>query len=203
MTTSASGEQFSLRSPRGEQVQIEWSMIGRHNVANACAAVAAAHHVGVPLSVSAQALSAFRGVKRRLELRGEPGGVEVYDDFAHHPTAIATTLEGLRARERSGSLIAVIEPRSNTMRGGEHRGQLAQATILADHVFWYEPPGLNWSLQRIVGDSSTSAEVSSDLEELAKAVACRVDPGDTVVVMSNGGFGGFHDLLIETLAKSQ
>lgn len=200
---SPAGDRFELCSPLGEQVSVAWTLIGRHNIENACAAVAAAHHVGVPLKVSAEALACFRGVKRRLELRGEPRGIRVYDDFAHHPTAIATTLEGLRAWNQTGKLIAVIEPRSNTMRSGEHRDRLAQATRQADRVFWYQPPGLNWSLQSIVDESETSAEIHSDLVVLAKAVAGQVAPGDVVVVMSNGGFGGFHELLIQALGTSQ
>jgi len=194
------GERFLLRDPQGGSVEVEWSLIGRHNLANACAAAAAAHHVGVSLSVIGQALSAFSGVKRRLELRGQPKGVAVYDDFAHHPTAIATTLEALQNRRGGGRVVAVIEPRSNTMRSGSHGRQLAAATGAADHVFWYQPPGLDWSLERIAEESDVPSEVVSDLGQLATAVATIVEPGDAVVIMSNGGFGGFHQRLLEVLA---
>jgi len=156
--------------------------------------------VGVSLSVIGQALSAFSGVKRRLELRGQPKGVAVYDDFAHHPTAIATTLEALQNRRGGGRVVAVIEPRSNTMRSGSHGRQLAAATGAADHVFWYQPPGLDWSLERIAEESDVPSEVVSDLGQLATAVATIVEPGDAVVIMSNGGFGGFHQRLLEVLA---
>ncbi len=202
LALTPAGERFELHNPRGGKRVIEWSLIGRHNLANACAAAAAASHVGVPLAVIASALAHFEGVKRRLELRGTPGGVAVYDDFAHHPTAIATTLEAMSNREEGGRVFAVIEPRSNTMRGGSHRNQLPEATRAADHVFWYQPPGLDWSLERIVEASEAPAEVSSDLEQLAADVAQLAKPGDAVVIMSNGGFGGFHQKLIDVLTLS-
>ncbi len=199
---SASGEQFKLASPTGQSYGCSWSLLGEHNVANACAAVAAAHHVGVPVEVACEALAGFVGVKRRLELRGEPAGVRVYDDFAHHPTAIQSTLEGLRASLPNGRLIAVIEPRSNTMRSGLHGQRLAESTAAADAVFWYQPPGLDWSIERMVTQGSSSANVVSDIDTLVSTVAAAVQTGDSVVIMSNGGFGGFHERLLAALETS-
>lgn len=192
------GSAFRLHSGT-TGAQVRWRHIGEHNVANAAAAAAAAAAVGVPLATSANALAAFAGVKRRLELRGSPGGVAVYDDFAHHPTAIATTLAGLRARGGNGRILAVIEPRSNTMRSGIHAPRLAASTRGADRVFWYQPAGLDWALERIVDTDADGVEVWSDLDGLVGAVASAAKPGDAIVIMSNGGFGGFHERLLATL----
>ncbi len=172
---------------------------GLHNVENAVTAVAAARHVGVPPAVAAEALAGFGGVKRRLELLATIGDIAVYDDFAHHPTAIATTLQGLRARSRAGRLIALIEPRSNTMRMGEHRQQLAAATAAADRVFWFQPPGMDWSLDSVVEHSRSPAELVGDIDVLAQKVAAQARPGDQVVIMSNGGFGGIHEKMLAQL----
>jgi UDP-N-acetylmuramate: L-alanyl-gamma-D-glutamyl-meso-diaminopimelate ligase len=206
---AADGSDFSVIPYQGEPVNVRWDNCGLHNVENALCAMAAAHHVGVPASIAAQALATFEGVKRRLELLGTIGGVAVYDDFAHHPTAIATTLQGLRARFDSasmppGRLIALIEPRSNTMRMGEHRAQLAAATADADQVFWFQPPGMQWSLESVIEESPVPAELMSDLDDLVGTVAALVRPGDQVVIMSNGGFGGVHQkLLTKLLTQSE
>lgn len=199
---SAAGEEFLLRDPAGHVEQIAWSMLGEHNLANACAAAAAAHHVGLPLTVIADGLRSFKGVKRRLELRGTPRGIEVFDDFAHHPTAISYTLETMSKRlDRNGRVIAVIEPRSNSMRSGVHAELLPQATQSADYVFWYQPPGQSGKLDEIVSNSLVATSLHIDLMELVDAVASMVVPGDSVVIMSNGGFGGFHKLLLDRLAQ--
>ncbi len=195
----ADGTAFELVSPAGKPVTVRWNHRGRHNVENALAAAAAAHHVGVPASVAAEALGKFKGVKRRLELLGNVAGVEVYDDFAHHPTAIATTLQGLRAGEMGGKLIAVIEPRSNTMRGGEHKARLAAATADADQVFWYQPPGMDWSLETVLADSQVPASLESDVDLLARRIAAETNPGDRVIIMSNGSFGGIHQKVLAQL----
>jgi UDP-N-acetylmuramate: L-alanyl-gamma-D-glutamyl-meso-diaminopimelate ligase len=134
-------------------------------------------------------------------LLGEVGGVEVYDDFAHHPTAIAATLEGLRARSRQGRLIALVEPRSNTMRMGLHRQQLARSTERADRVYWYQPEGMEWSLDAVVDESPVPAELACDIDELVARVATEVHPGDQVVVMSNGAFAGVHQKLLAALEQ--
>jgi UDP-N-acetylmuramate: L-alanyl-gamma-D-glutamyl-meso-diaminopimelate ligase len=149
--------------------------------------------------VAAQALEKFAGVKRRLELLGSVGDIDVYDDFAHHPTAIATTLQGLRARSAGGRLIALVEPRSNTMRMGEHREQLAEATVDADMVYWFQPPDMDWTLEALVQDSPVPAVLSQDIDALAAQVAAEARPGDQVVIMSNGSFGGIHQKLLAEL----
>ncbi len=186
----------------GERVaSVEWQHCGRHNVANALAAIAAARHVGVAPATAAEALAQFRGVKRRLELLGTVDGITVYDDFAHHPTAIETTLQGLRARCGGGRLLALIEPRSNTMRMGEHRARLAASTNAADRVFWYQPAGLDWSLQDLVSEGKAAAKVVNDIDSLIADVVGEAESGDQVVIMSNGGFGGIHGRLMAALEQ--
>jgi UDP-N-acetylmuramate: L-alanyl-gamma-D-glutamyl-meso-diaminopimelate ligase len=193
------GSAFRVLPPGSEPIDVLWSHCGQHNVENALAALAAARHVGIAPAVAALALKQFHGVKRRLELLGSPGDVAVYDDFAHHPTAIATTLQGLRARAGEGRVIALVEPRSNTMRMGEHREQLAAATAAADCVYWFQPPGMDWSLESVVGASLVPASVVDDVDELVLQVAGEARPGDQVVIMSNGSFGGIHQKLLQQL----
>jgi UDP-N-acetylmuramate: L-alanyl-gamma-D-glutamyl-meso-diaminopimelate ligase len=199
---AADGTAFRLHRNGEPALEVRWSQCGLHNVANALVAMAAARHVGVAPAVAAAALADFGGVKRRLELLGRVREVAVYDDFAHHPTAIATTLQGLRARAGSGRLIALIEPRSNTMRMGEHRQQLAASTAAADLVYWFQPPGMNWSLDSVVQQSASRAQLAGNIDELVQSVAAQVQPGDQVVIMSNGGFGGIHQKLLAELAKA-
>lgn len=196
---SDDGSHFAVHCPDGSEVEVQWNLLGMHNVANGVAAIAAARHVGVPPAVAVDALQKFEGVKRRLELRGTPNGVEVYDDFAHHPTAIASTLAGMRANKTSGRIVAVIEPRSNTMRAGVHEGALAQSVSLADRVFWYQPPGLDWSLGHLI-DASGKASLATDIDNLIDQIAVYAQPSDAIVIMSNGGFGGLHERLLARLA---
>ena len=196
------GSAFLLHRPGVAPIPVEWAYLGRHNIENALAAMAAAQHVGVTPEVSAEALAEFRGVKRRLELLGSPGGVTVYDDFAHHPTAIATTLEGLRSHVGSGRVIALIEPRSNTMRMGQHSEQLVAATAAADRVYWFQPKGMDWSLEAIVMASPVPANLFDDVDELARSVAASAVSGDRVVIMSNGSFGGVHQRLLQQLENA-
>lgn len=193
------GSAFRLWPDERDPIDIQWSQCGLHNVENALAAMAAAQHVGVSPEVAAQALAEFSGVKRRLELLGTVAGVAVYDDFAHHPTAIATTLQGLRARGGSGRLLALIEPRSNTMRLGAHRAQLSAATADADGVFWFQPEGMDWSLESLLTDSPVPAQLTGDIDDLVDRVAAEVRPGDQVVIMSNGSFAGVHSKLLARL----
>jgi UDP-N-acetylmuramate: L-alanyl-gamma-D-glutamyl-meso-diaminopimelate ligase len=200
--TADDGTAFELVHQGDSPVLVNWEHCGVHNVENALAAAAAAHHVGVLPAVTAEALAAFRGVKRRLEHLGTEAGVSVFDDFAHHPTAIATTLQGMRARGDSGRLIALIEPRSNTMRMGEHRERLAQSTADADKVYWFQPPDMDWSLDDIVAASAVPAAVENDIDKLVQAAVAEAQPGDSIVVMSNGGFGGIHGKLLAALEAS-
>ena len=171
---------------------VNWGMTGEHNCNNALSAILAARHVGVTPAVACEALGQFRGVKRRMELLAEyEDGVQVYDDFAHHPTAIATTLEGLRARVGEDGLIrAVIEPRSNTMKMGIHTGQLARATAAATDVIWYEPEGLEWSLKDEMAMSPVPASSESSIDKLVEHLVATRKPNEHIVIMSNGGFGG-------------
>lgn len=199
---SPDGAAFEVRLGQDAPVVVNWSHCGEHNVANALSAMVAAKHVGVLPAVAAEALGLFKGVKRRQELLGTVGGVTVYDDFAHHPTAIATTLQGLRARAGEGRLLALIEPRSNTMRGGEHRDALAASCISADRVYWYQPPNMDWALQDVLAGSPVEACVESDIDTLVAAVSREVKAGDQVVIMSNGGFGGIHNKLLTALEKA-
>jgi len=183
--------------------ELRWQLTGEHNRANALAALAAARHVGVTPEVGIEALACFAGVKRRMELRGTPGGISVYDDFAHHPTAIRSTLAGLRAampRASGGRVLAVFEPRSNTMRRGVHAKTLAASFADADQVFVYDAD-LDWDARALFDTLGDAALCRDDLNELVAAVAAEARAGDAVVVMSNGGFGGVHGLLLEALAN--
>ena len=179
----------------------ESAIIGAHNAENGLAALLAAQHAGVPLADGIAALAAFRGVKRRMEVRGCVRGVTVYDDFAHHPTAIATTIDGLRHRIGSARLVAVLEPRSNTMRLGTHRDHLAASLQRADEVHLYQPPGLDWDLGPVSAALGSKAHVATDLEALVRGLAAAAREGDHVLVMSNGGFGGLHGRLLQALAE--
>ena len=197
-TLSPDGSAFAVF--RGEKLgEVHWTMTGRHSVNNGLAAIMAAEHAGVPPAVACKALSAFPGVKRRMEIVGEVGGITVYDDFAHHPTAIATTLEGLRRKVGSARIIAVIEPRSNTMRLGAHKDSLAPSVAAADEVLWYQPQGLNWDLGPVVAASPVAAEVLDSIDAIIAKVVASARPGDQVVIMSNGGFGGIHQKLVSEL----
>ncbi len=174
-------------------------MTGQHNVANALATLAAARHVGVVASLGIAGLNVFKSVKRRMEKVAEVHGITLYDDFAHHPTAIATTLDGLRKRIGDAQLIAVIEPRSNSMKLGAHRDGLPQSVIQADHVVWYAPANLGWDLAGTVASSPVPTQVCDSLESIIAEVKAHARPGTHVVIMSNGGFGGLHVKLAEAL----
>ena len=199
---AADGSRWELRDPRGAVCHVHWSQRGEHNVANGLAAVAAAAQLGVTPAQAAAALARTSGVRRRLELRGEVRGVRVYDDFAHHPTAIASTLAALRAGAGGGRVIALIEPRSNTMRRGQHRAALPASVAAADRVFWYQPPGLDWSLEALARESPVASEVCDDIAALAARAAAQARPGDSIVAMSNGSFGAVHQRLLDALADA-
>jgi UDP-N-acetylmuramate: L-alanyl-gamma-D-glutamyl-meso-diaminopimelate ligase len=185
---------------------IKWEMLGLHNVKNGMAALAAAHHVGVDVGIGADALMSFGGVKRRMELRGTVGGVSVYDDFAHHPTAIATTLQGMAAKlpneYQHSRLIAVIEPRSNTMKMGVHQQELVQSCQLADLVVWLKPERARLDFTAMISDSGAPAYAFETVEEIVSFLEENATAGDHIVIMSNGGFGGIHNKLLAALDHS-
>jgi UDP-N-acetylmuramate: L-alanyl-gamma-D-glutamyl-meso-diaminopimelate ligase len=180
---------------------VHWNQLGDHNVHNALVSIAAARHAGVPVQQAIAALSEFAGVKRRLEVRGEVNGVTVYDDFAHHPTAIATTVQGLRRRVGAARILLLLEPRSNTMRMGVHRDSLAASLREADQVWLHEPEDLNWSLNDMAREAAVPVRVRSGVQAIVDDVVEEARPGDHVLVMSNGAFGGIHGKLLEGLQK--
>jgi UDP-N-acetylmuramate: L-alanyl-gamma-D-glutamyl-meso-diaminopimelate ligase len=182
--------------PRGS---VEWPLIGAHNMANALAAIAAARHAGVAIPQALAALHGFQGIARRMQLRGEVAGVRVYDDFAHHPTAIATTIDGLRRRVGKARILAVLEPRSYTMRMGVHEHTLAPSLSGADEVWLYTPPDLGWDVGAVLGALGARGHASRDVAALARELARAARPGDQVLIMSNGGFGGLHAKLLAEL----
>lgn len=179
---------------------ISWELIGQHNTLNALAAIASAHHVGIPTTIACQTLEQFQSVKRRLELRGTINGIHVYDDFAHHPTAIAATLQALRQRVGKQHITAVLEPRSNSMRMGIYKDQLAEALALADTVVLYEPPNLNWSMLEIT-NSLKNVKLFKKVDALAQHLIATARAGDHVLIMSNGNFDNLHHRLLTGLAQ--
>jgi UDP-N-acetylmuramate: L-alanyl-gamma-D-glutamyl-meso-diaminopimelate ligase len=191
---------FEISSPSGDRGAITWGLIGRHNAENALAAVAAAHDIGVSVKDACDALCRFEGVKRRLELLGTPNEIAVYDDFAHHPTAVKTTLEGLRKAAGEQRVVAVIEIRSNTMKRGTHKEELVPATQHADVVFWFEPEGLDWSMTEATSELNGHF-VFRDTNQLHDALVRQVHSGDHVVIMSNGSFSGLHRQLLQSLSS--
>jgi UDP-N-acetylmuramate: L-alanyl-gamma-D-glutamyl-meso-diaminopimelate ligase len=184
--------------PRGI---VQWALIGAHNMENALAAIAAARHAGVEVERAIEALRSFDGVARRMQLRGAVNGVSVYDDFAHHPTAIATTIDGLRRRVGSARIVAVLEPRSNTMRMGVHRAELAGSLAAADEVWLYTPADLGWDAGAVLAALGGRGHGRADVSVLARDLAQTLRPGDHALIMSNGGFGGLHDKLLAELAR--
>ena len=178
---------------------VAWSLLGQHNVDNALMAIAAAHHAGVTLPDAIEALSFFKNVKRRMEEKGEVNNITLYDDFAHHPTAIATTLDGLRKKVGNARILAVLEPRSNTMKMGVHKDTLANSWQKADEVYLYAPEGRDWSLVEAVALSNAPAHCFKDVEKIVQGVCNVAQPGDHILVMSNGGFEGIHGRILDAL----
>lgn len=183
--------------------QASWSLNGEHNRANALAALLAARHVGIPFDKGLESLGRFQNVKRRLELRGTVRDIRVYDDFAHHPTAIATTVGGLRRKmgQQGGRILAVLEPRSNTMKLGVMKAQLPGSLAEADRVYCYSA-NLGWNATEALAPLGAKATVADDLDALVTAISAEARPGDHILVMSNGGFGGVHGKLLAALARS-
>jgi UDP-N-acetylmuramate: L-alanyl-gamma-D-glutamyl-meso-diaminopimelate ligase len=189
---------FEVRCQGRALGRVRWSQAGEHNRLNALAAIAAARHAGVEPGGAIEALASFKGVRRRLELRGTVRGVAVYDDFAHHPTAIRATLEGLRAQAGAGRILAVLEPRSNTMRLGIMKDRLAASLAGADRAYVYAV-ALGWDAAATLQPLGERARSFEQLDVLVAAVAAEARPGDRVLVMSNGGFGGVHGKLLAAI----
>ncbi len=197
----ARGEPQSFDVLRGSLKvgHVNWDLLGEHNQLNALAAIAAAEHVGIDAEQAAQALNSFKNVRRRLELRGEVGGIKVYDDFAHHPTAIHTTINGLRRRIAPAErILAIFEPRSNTMKLGTMKAQLPWALEEADLSFCHQG-GLSWDAREALAPLGEQAVVGADVEQLVQLVKQAARPGDHLLCMSNGGFGGIHEKLLDAL----
>ena len=192
----------------GHKGQVHWQMSGLHSVNNGLVAIAAAYNVGVSVAQACEALSNFAGIKRRMELVGTIDNhgkhIEVYDDFAHHPTAIETTLDGAKKRFADNpkrKIWAVIEPRSNTMKLGTHQGLLAPSASIADQVIWYQPANLDWSVADAIGNAANQ-QVMTSTDAIIKHIAAHIGDDDAVIVMSNGGFEGIHGRLVKALQQA-
>jgi UDP-N-acetylmuramate: L-alanyl-gamma-D-glutamyl-meso-diaminopimelate ligase len=195
------GSHFDVVDEGDRKGLVSWSMLGLHNVSNALAAIAAAHHVGVSIEHACEALGRFKGIKRRMELSGEAQGIRVYDDFAHHPTAIATTINGLRANIGDRKLIAILEPRSNTMRMGVHQRTLAESLQAADQVILFEGQALDWPLSDVQQQLGHKARVEDSIDDIVDFITAEAQAGDEVLIMSNGGFGGIHQRILAALEQ--
>ena len=193
------GSAFAIFHQQQKIAEVNWQQTGLHNVNNGLAAIIAARSVGVDPINAAKALEHFAGVKRRMECLADVNSIKVYDDFAHHPTAIKTTLAGLRAKVGSEKIIAIIEPRSTTMRMGVHKDALGKSTVDADMVLWYQPANVDWAMNDVVNKSPVPAKLLRDLDELVKTAASLRETNTHFVIMSNGGFGGVHQKLIDAL----
>jgi UDP-N-acetylmuramate: L-alanyl-gamma-D-glutamyl-meso-diaminopimelate ligase len=204
-TIADDGHEFEVLFKGESQGVLNWALIGQHNIENAIMAIAAARHVGVAPGQAIEALAQFSPPKRRLELLATVNGVCVYDDFAHHPTAIATTLQGLRAKVASsdnpnGNIIVVLEPRSNTMKSGVHKDTLANSMALADVGYLYQADNIGWDIHASMANAPIPVTVFNNIEDIISTVATTANQGDTVVIMSNGGFNGIHQKIIKALA---
>lgn len=202
---TADGSQFKVSFNEDKQATatVDWAMSGIHNVNNALVAVAAAYNVGVDVATACAALSAFAGIKRRMELIGDINDILVFDDFAHHPTAITTTLDGAKKKLSGRRLWAIIEPRSNTMKMGIHQDSLAQSAALADHTLWYEPAGLEWGLKEVIenAEHKGNQQVVRSTDAIIEHITAHAEAGDAIIIMSNGGFEGIHQRLLTALRE--
>ncbi|GAA4501583.1 UDP-N-acetylmuramate:L-alanyl-gamma-D-glutamyl-meso-diaminopimelate ligase [Pseudaeromonas paramecii] len=188
----------------GEAIgEVHWPVIGRHNVHNGLMAIAAARHAGIKPADAIAALARFVLPRRRMELKGVVNGISVYDDFAHHPTAIATTIAGLRAKVGAARILAVLEPRSNTMKLGVHQAELANSLVQADLAYLSTSPNLGWDIHQVAATAPLPCSVHLDIDQLVETLALEAKPGDHLLLMSNGGFGGIHDKLLTRLAQQE
>lgn len=202
IASSEQGQNLPIYFQDKLQGTLHWELLGEHNRMNALAAVAAARHAGVPAQLAIEALTYFKSVKRRMELRGVINNIHVYDDFAHHPTAIQTTLAGLRDKVGAARILAVLEPRSNTMKLGVWRDNLATSLAQADHIFCYADPQIGWDVTAALASLDHKAETHHDLFTMIHAISTLARSGDHVLIMSNGGFGGLHDKLLNSLQSN-
>ena len=193
------GGEISISYMDEPQGILNWELMGDHNRMNALAALSAARHAGVPVRTGIESLARFKNVKRRMEVRGIVRGITVYDDFAHHPTAIHTTLQGLRDKVNGGRIVAVLEPRSNTMKMGTWKESLAGSLTVADRVFCYTA-NLGWNAAESLQSLGSKISNYDSLEQLIAAIVETTYSGDHVLIMSNGGFGGIHEKLLKALA---
>ncbi len=196
---STDGSHFAVYHQGKLAGEVKWSLLGEHNVHNGLMAIAAAHHAGVLVEHCIDGLCQFKNAKRRMELRGEVNHIKVYDDFAHHPTAIATTLDGLRNNVGQARIIAILEPRSNTMKQGVHQAELAQAVAKADRVYFFEPENLSWDIHKMATECPVEAKVCDSVEKIVAEVVEHARDNDHILVMSNGGFGDIHNKLLNRL----
>lgn len=199
----ADGGGFRFQQQGGDVLHAPLTLPGLHNAQNALAAIIAARHVGVTPAVAIDALAKFRGVRRRLELRGTIGGIQVFDDFAHHPTAIELTIAALRRQNSGGRILAVLEPRSNTMKLGVHQQTLAQALQGAELSFLLQPSGIGWDVRQAMQPLAERVHVADEVDDLVTQIVAQSQPGDQVLIMSNGAFGGIHDKLLTALAEQE
>ncbi len=183
------------------QGSVKWNLIGQHNMLNGLAAIIAARHIGITIPHAIETLAAFEGIKRRMEIRGVVNGITVYDDFAHHPTAIKTTLDGLRRQVGDGRIIAILEPRSNTMKQGVHASTLGASLELADEVIALQPANLDWDFANALKNLQHSS-IEHNVDDILTSLIPRLRSGDHVLIMSNGGFAGIHQKLLDMLESS-
>lgn len=199
----ADGSEFKVVFNGQEQGTVKWGLIGDFNIDNALMAISAARHAGVPSHIAIDALAEFINTKRRLELRGSINNIQVYDDFAHHPTAIAKTLAGVRSKVDSnshqGRVIAVLEPRSNTMKSGVHKNTLPASLRQADHVFLFQGEHVKWSVSDLIANCQSPCIVEENISELVTKITAYAQAGDSIVVMSNGSFNSIHEKLLKSL----
>jgi UDP-N-acetylmuramate: L-alanyl-gamma-D-glutamyl-meso-diaminopimelate ligase len=193
------GSQFEVFLNNEKKGQVNWPLMGDHNIANALGAIAAARHVGVTPEISIEALAEFKSIKRRMEIKGKVNNITVYDDFAHHPTAIKTTLAGLRAKVGNERIIAVLEPRSNTMKLGIHKEAIVNALNEADRVFCFEDADLNWSMKEMFAEQGKKVDISTEINVLCNKLVKESKANDHILIMSNGGFAGIHQKLLDKL----
>ncbi|CAM4196318.1 MULTISPECIES: UDP-N-acetylmuramate:L-alanyl-gamma-D-glutamyl-meso-diaminopimelate ligase [Vibrio] len=195
----ADGSHFEVYFEQKKVGEVQWDLVGDHNVNNALMAIAAARHVGVVPDLACEALARFINTKRRLELKGEVHGITVYDDFAHHPTAVELTLDGLRNKVGEQRILAVLEPRSSTMKMGVHKDTLAASLGLADKVYLYQPDTIQWSVKDVAKQCSQPTYTSDSVDDIVKELVAEARSGDHILIMSNGGFEGIHGKLLDAL----